>query len=189
MPRGHETAPAGRAQKIGRWVLHEMSRFVVLFLYLWILFGVFVLHQSIVLREHGIAYSSQGFALINALVLAKVMLVAEDLNLSRWLDRRPLIYPILHESFLFTVLFIVFHVLEELVVGLVHGETLAQSVPAIGGGGLAGLACVAVIFFFALMPFFGFRNLSRAIGPNRMKAMLFGPWDAAGAAAPRAGKR
>jgi hypothetical protein len=179
MPRGHDTAPAGRAQKLGRWALHEMTRFVVLFLYLWILFGVFVLHQSIVLREHGIAYSSQGFALINALVLAKVMLVAEDLNLSRWLDRRPLIYPILHESFLFTVLFIAFHVLEQLVVGLVHGETLAQSVPAIGGGGFAGLACVAVIFFFALMPFFGFRNLSRAIGPDRMKAILFGPWEGA----------
>jgi hypothetical protein len=178
MSRDRDAAPAGRAQRLGRWAVHEMTRFVVLFLYLWILFGVFVLHQSIVLREHGISYSAQGFALINALVLAKVMLVAEDLNLSRWLDRRPLIYPILHESLLFTALFIAFHVLEELAVGLVHGETLAQSVPAIGGGGFAGLVCVAVIFFFALIPFFGFRNLSRAIGPDRMKTLLFGSWTA-----------
>ena len=185
MPHDTSTAPGGWAHRLGRWALHEMTRFVVLFLYLWILFGVFVLHENIVLREHGISYSAQGFALINALILAKVMLVAEDLNLSRWLDRRPLIYPILHESLLFTALFILFHVLEKVVVGIVHGETLAQSVPAIGGGGLAGLTCVAVIFFFALIPFFGFRNLSRAIGPDRMKAILFGPQSPAGSAGER----
>ena len=57
-------------------------------------------------RRRGISFSAQGFAFFNALVLAKVMLVAEDLDLGRWLQRRPLIYPILHESLLLTVLFI-----------------------------------------------------------------------------------
>ena len=32
----------------------EFRRFLVLFFYLWILFGVFVLNQGVVLREHGI---------------------------------------------------------------------------------------------------------------------------------------
>ena len=40
------------------------------------------------------------------------MLIAEDPNLGRRLDKRPLIYPIVHESFVFTMLFIAFHVVE-----------------------------------------------------------------------------
>ena len=49
----------------------------MLFLYLWILFGVFVLNQGVVLREHGINFAMQGFAFINALVFAKVMMLFE----------------------------------------------------------------------------------------------------------------
>ena len=77
-------------------------------------------------------------AVFNALVLSNVMLVAEDLNFGRWLDRRPLIYPILHDALLFTVLFITFHVAEEVVIGLIKGASVRSSVPAIGGGGWLG---------------------------------------------------
>jgi hypothetical protein len=41
------------------------------------------------------------------------------------------------------------------------------------GGGLAGLACVAAIFFIALIPFFAFKHISREVGESRMKEMLF----------------
>lgn len=166
-------AQKDRVRKLEARVVDEAKRFVVLFLYLWILFGLFVLNERIVLREHGIGFASQGFAIFNALILAKVMLVLEDLNLSRWLDRRPLIYPILYGSFLFSILFVVFHVLEEMIIGLFKGETAASSIPAIGGGGMAGVLCVAAILFFALIPFFAFQNFNRVLGPGRIKTMLF----------------
>lgn len=152
----------------------EARRFVVLFLYLWVLFGLFVLNERIILRQHGVDFAAHGFAVFNAFILAKVMLVLEDLNLGRWLDRRPLIYPILHDSILFAVLFIAFHVVEEIVVGLFRGEGARSSVPAMGGGGFAGVVCVAVILFFALIPFFAFRTFNRALGPGRMWRLLFG---------------
>jgi hypothetical protein len=153
---------------------HELRRFALMFLYLWALFLLFVLNEDIIFRQRGISFSAQGFAVFNALVLAKVMLVAEDLDLGRWLKRRPLIYPILHESLLLTALFIGFHVVEHLIIGLVKGETFAASIPHIGGGGLAGLACVAAIFFIALIPFFAFKHISREVGESRIKQMLFG---------------
>jgi hypothetical protein len=169
-----EAQTQGRAQRLRERAVEEMRRFAVLFLYLWVLFGLFVLNERIILQQHGIGFAAQGFAVFNALVLAKVMLVAENLNLGRWLERRPLIYPILHDASLFTALFIVFHVAEEMTIGLIHGATVRSSVPAIGGGGAAGLLCVAVISFVALIPFFAFRNFSRALGPDRMNALLFG---------------
>jgi hypothetical protein len=154
--------------------LDEVRRFAVMFLYLWILFGLFVLNERIILDQRGIGFTLHGLALLNALVLAKVMLLTEDLNLGRWMRRRPLIYPILFESLLLTVMFICFHVVERVVVGLAEKQTVDASIPAIGGGGLAGVVCVAVILFVALIPFFAFRNVSRDLGPGQLHAMLFG---------------
>jgi hypothetical protein len=151
----------------------EARKFVVLFLYLWVLFGVFVLNQGIVLREQGIGFTAQGFAIINALVLAKVMLLFEAFDPGRWLRRRPLIYPILYEALLLTLLFIVVHILEKVIEGLFHGKSIAESLPSIGGGGLAGLLSAAVIMFVALVPFFGFRNLSLVLGPDKLRSLLF----------------
>ena len=102
------------------------------------------------------------------------MLVAENMRLARWLPRRPLIYRILFEGFLFSLLFIGFHVLEKVITGLIQGKEAAESVPAIGGGGLAGLASVALIMFVMLIPFFAFRNVSRELGRGRLEAMVFG---------------
>lgn len=169
-----------RAQSGGRWrairerAIDEVKRFYVIAVYIWIWFALFNLHEQVLDRQSGINYVSQGFALFNALVLAKVMLVAEDLKVGRWWRAHPLIYPILTESLTFAVVFIVFHIVEHLVVGLVKGETVAASIPVIGGGGLAGLFSIAVLYFVALIPFFAFRNLGREIGERRLNAMLFG---------------
>jgi len=158
----------------------EFRRFLVLFFYLWVLFGVFVLNQGIVLREQGVNFTMQGFAFINALVFAKVMMVFEMFDPGGWLRRRPLIYPIFYETLLLTVLFLVVHVLEKTVEGLIHGKTAMESMPSVGGGGLAGLISASVILFVALLPFFGLRNLGLAMGRGRLRAMLLGEKPATG---------
>jgi hypothetical protein len=163
-----------RGRSLKERAIHEARRVVVLFLYLWVMFGLFALHERIILRENGLDFTRQGLALVNAFVLAKVMLVAENLNLGRWLQRRPLIYPILHEAFVLALVFICFHILEHVAIGLIKGQSVAESVPTIGGGGLIGLSCVAAILFVSLIPYFAFQNVSRALGPDRLKGLLFG---------------
>jgi len=170
----HAKDPQRRS--IGQRLATELRRFVGMFAYLWVIFGIYVLAERIILREHGIPFTAQGLAFFNALVLAKVMLVAEDLKVGRWfLQDRPLIVRILFEDSVFVVVFIVFHILESLVVGLIGGKTAAESVPAIGGGGLVGLVCVAILYFLALIPYFGYRNLNRALEPGKLHVVLFGP--------------
>ncbi len=169
---GSANMPVGRLGRLRDAALAEGRQFLVLFLYLWVLFSLFVLNERIILRQHGLDFVAHGFALFNAFVLAKVMLVGEHMNLSRWLNRRPLIYPILHDSFAFAVIFIVFHIVEQWIVIIVKGEAVATSIPNVGGGGIGGILCVAAIIFFALIPFFAFRNFNRALGPERMREML-----------------
>ena len=93
----------------------------ILFLYLWLLFGLFVLNQGIVLREQHVNFIMQGFAVINALIFAKVMMVFEMFDPGGWLRKRPLIYPILFETLLLTVLFLVVHILEKTIEDLSTG--------------------------------------------------------------------
>ena len=151
----------------------EFRRFLLLFFYLWILFGVFVLNQGVVLREHGINFAMQGFAFFNALVFAKVMMLFEVFDPGRWLRKRPLMYPILYESLLLTVLFLIAHVLEKTIEGLIRGKTLTESMPVLTGAGLPGFLSITVILFIALLPFFGLRNLSLAMGEGRLYGMIF----------------
>ena len=155
----------------------EIRRFLILFVYLWVLFGVFSLNQAVVLREHGIDWTGQGLAFVNALVFAKVMMLFEIIDPGRWLRRRPLIWPILYEAFLLTVMFLVVHVIEKVIEGLIRGNTAVDSLPSIGGGGLLGLISVAVIVFLALTPFFAVRNLSFVLGSDRLLGLLFGSGD------------
>ena len=166
-------ASAHGARSLKAKAVEEFRRFVILFFYLWVLFGVFVLNQGLVLREHGIDFAMQGFAFFNALVFAKFMMLFEMFDPGRWLRKRPLIYPILFETLLLTALFLVAHVAEKTLEGLLRGKTMAESLPLIAGGGLVGLLSITAILFVALIPFFGLRNLGLAIGEERLWAAIF----------------
>jgi hypothetical protein len=160
-------------------LIEEVKRFGIMFLYLYVLFALFNIHEYIILTQRHIDFTHYGFALINALVLAKVMLVAEDLRVGSRFDGSPLIYPVIFKSLMFAVIFIVFHIIEDTLVGLWHGKTFAESVPSIGGGGLTGVVAVGVIMAFCLIPFFAFAEVSRVIGGDELRNLIFrrGPKD------------
>ena len=152
--------------------LHEAKRFVAMFIYLFILFGLLEVHKSVVLAQNEIDYMAHGVALINALVLAKVMLVAEDLKIGRRFENKPLAIPVLYKSIVFAVVFIGFHIVEHVLIGLFHGKALWESVPGIGGG-LTGMLSVALIATFALIPYFAFGEVGRVIGEAKLRSLLF----------------
>lgn len=174
-----DRSPHARLQKMKHVAAEQLRSYTIFFLYIWVLLGMFTLHEEIALRTHAgaiqaIPFAPHGFALVNALVLAKVALVVEELRLGARIKAQPLIYPIVIEAFLLGVLFIAMHVLESVASGLMHGQALAASVPAIGGGGFLGLVFAASSFFVAMIPFCGFRHVAAAIGPGRMRTLLLG---------------
>jgi hypothetical protein len=150
----------------------EVIKFLGIAVYLWVMFGMFALHESVVAAKEHINYHFYGLALANAIILGKVMLVAEDLRFGDWLRDRPLIYPILCKAVAFSILFLVFAVVEEVLVGVFKGKTIAQSIPSIGGGSLSGVVFVGIILSIALIPFFAFREIGRAIGERELRALL-----------------
>jgi hypothetical protein len=162
-----------RLQHLKERGIDEFRRFLLMFVYLWVVFGLFVLDERLILGQQQISFVPQGFALINAAIMAKVMLIAEDLKLGRRFDNRPLIYPVFHKSAVFALVFIVFHVLERLVVGMVAGKTMFDSMPHIGGGTWQGRLLVWAIMTVSLLPFFMLREIGQVLGEGRLWALMF----------------
>jgi hypothetical protein len=153
--------------------LHEFARFATMFAYLWAMFALFQAHQYVVLAQHQIPFTQLGVGLVNALVLAKVMLVADDFRLGEWRGRRPLIYPVLLKSVLIAVVFIGFDIAEKMLIGVYHGKTVAESIETPGGAGILGLIIVAIIIAVALVPFFAFVEVSRLMEPGELARIFF----------------
>jgi len=168
-----ESLPIPRQVNLKERASEEFKRFVVIFIYLWIVFGLLSLHKSLVLSQHHLDYEEHTFAFINAFVFAKVLLTAEYFQLGTRFSDKPLIFPILHKCFLFTVVLISFHIVESAVVGVWHGRTIADSIPPMFGWNPKGLLVVGVMCFILLIPFFAFREITRVIGHRKMRALLF----------------
>jgi hypothetical protein len=155
----------------------EFRRFLVIFLYLWVVFGLLSSHKSIVLSQHHLDTEEHAFAIINAFVFAKVLLVGEHFKVGTRFAKKPLIYPILYKCLVFSVVLIGFHVIESVAVGLWHGHTVAESLPPFLGWNPRGLLAVGVMCFVLLLPFFGFREIAQVIGRRELRALLLEPRD------------
>jgi hypothetical protein len=81
----------------------EAKKLFWIFSCLWVLLGLFAVHKLLVLNAPDPFYN-QGFAIINAFVLAKGMFIAEAFNVGDNLKHKPLIYPIVYKSALFTLI-------------------------------------------------------------------------------------
>ena len=101
----------------------------MIFAYLWLVFLVFFIHEWIVLADNHISFKFYGLAAINALVLSKIMLIAEELGFAERFEKGPLIVPIIYKSFLFSALLVAAYILEEIIVGLFHGKGVSESLP------------------------------------------------------------
>ena len=149
-----------------------MKEFLVIVIYLWIVFALFALYRSVILSEHQIDVTSQGFALVNALALGKVMLLARKFRMGEFDPSRPLMYPTLLKSAIFSVILGCFKILEEAAVGLYRGRSLNDSIAEIGGGTLEGILSLTVILFVVLIPFFAFTELEKVVGEGKLEKVF-----------------
>jgi hypothetical protein len=163
-----DAAPLTRRDK----AISSLKRFGVIFLYFWGLLAISALHKSLVLAESGISYR-QSFAVVNALVLAKVLFVAEELKIGERYEREPLIYGMVFKAAIYSALLAACDILEGLIVGQFRGKAPAESLSDVGGGTSFGIVTTTLLLFFALLPFFGFRELCTIVGEPELHRLLF----------------
>ena len=153
----------------------QLREFLLIAVYLWVVFGLLVMYKSVILAKYHIDFAYHGFAIINALALAKVMLTAKDLHLGEQFDDAPLIYPTLLRSPLFSVVLACFKILEEAAIGLYHHQSFQQSIADLGGGTLNAILTLTLLLFVVLIPFVGFGELQRVLGAGKLAQIFFHP--------------
>ena len=165
-------SPNGHKPNLKEKAAHQLREFLVITIYLWVLFVLLIINQSVVLARGEPDYQAHGFAIFNALMLAKILLTGEDLRFGTRFKDKPLVYSILYKCFIFTLFLIGFHIVERVIGGVLHGRSVAQSFPDIGGGSVQGILSLGATVFVALIPFFAFREISRVIGPGELWSLL-----------------
>jgi len=154
-------------------LLDEVRKFLVITLYIWVMLALFSLHKTVVLEQSHLNYQAQGFAIFNALVLAKIVLIADDLHLGSRFGEHPLIYSVLYRSFLFAAVLICFHILEGMVAALWQGRPLSESLAEFGRGDLRGVLSIGALVFVAFIPFFMFREAADLVGGDQLWRLFF----------------
>src|SRR5580658_5531307 len=85
-------------------VIHELEEVGVIFLYLAFFFCAIATLSMLLLNKFQISYFTYGTALINALVIAKVILIGDFMRLGKKQEAKPLIYLSVYKAFLFSLL-------------------------------------------------------------------------------------
>ncbi len=154
-------------------IQREMVTYGINALYLAVFFGVFAWYRRFVLAEYEIKYFKYGAAIIEALVLAKVIWFGEILGLVRDRENRPLLYPTLQKSLVFTLFFGVFAMFEAMVGGAIKGVGAGGGLTKLLGEGKYELLARCMITFCAFVPFFAFRELARTFGEGKLWKLFF----------------
>jgi hypothetical protein len=149
---------------------HEAQEFAGIFLYLAFFFCAVVTYSMVLLDKLHIPYFNYGAALINALVIAKVILIGEYAHLGRKHETKPLVFSAVYKAFLFTLLVFAFHIVEEIIKRLLHGDAIIRASRDIH---FDDLLSRSLIIFCTFIPLFAFRELQRVLGEHRFRDLFF----------------
>jgi hypothetical protein len=163
------TKPAGWKQKL----VHEVIEYWINFAYLAFFLVAFIWYRRLILAEYQVPYTNYWFPLIEAAVLAKVIMVGDFLRLGRGLEHRPLILPTLYRTVVFSVWVGVFSLLEATVRGLLHRQGLMGGFEEIASKGRYEWLAGCIVTFVAFIPFFAFKEVERVLGEGKLRALFW----------------
>src|SRR3974390_2673973 len=153
--------------------IEELKEFWIIALYLAVFLTGFTFYRRMVLAEFGVTYLHYGIGLIEALVIAKVVLIGRALGLGKVLERAPLILSVVYKALLFTVLTILFAVLEHAIEGLIHKDDWPSITHKFLVIATHELFARMIMLFISFVPFFAFWEIGEALGRQKMIEMLF----------------
>lgn len=159
-------APAGRRDSLGEKLRRELVEYLGMAAYLYVCFGALLLFEAALLQSHGAGGVHHGTAAVKALILGKFLVVGEALGVGGRSPARSLAWAIARRTLLLGLLLVVLTVIEELVVGHVHGRSPAATVEEMAGGSAALFAAKVLLLMLVLVPLVAFGEVRRALGAD-----------------------
>ena len=161
---------------VGGWkakISHELIEYGINAIYLALVFASFTEYRRLLLAAHDIVYTNYWVAVIEGLVLGKVIMIGSILRLGRWVEDKPLVVPTLYKTVVFTVFVAVFKVIEHGIRGLLTGEGFMGGLTALFDKWSTELLANGLVVFVALIPFFAVKELGRVYGEKEIRTLFF----------------
>jgi hypothetical protein len=152
----------------------EARMYWVFFLYFAFVLSALIMYRRLTVNSVAVTHLHYGYALIEAAILGKVILIGRAFGLGRRVETgHRLIEIVLLKAGLYAVLLGLFGIVEHLVHGLLHHEslqTIASNLAAVGPNAILGRVLVVLVVF---VPFFALLEACRVLGNRDLYALFF----------------
>lgn len=153
---------------------HEIREFLAVFLFLAPFFLAITNYRMYLQANFSNPLLAYGMSLFNAAVLSKIILIGELVHLGGRFSNRPLIFVTVNKSAVFTIFYLMFHLLEEGVRGALHAKGFLQAIQAEAFTSVGGLLARLLFVFFTFLPFFALMETRRAMGIECFHELFLG---------------
>jgi hypothetical protein len=171
MTNHNKTKPAPKRWK--QILVHELFEYLFNFAFLAVFFVSFAWYRRFILAEYHIQYLRYWVPVIEAAILAKVIMIGDIMHLGRKLQHKPLAVTTLYRTVVFGVFVALFKFLEAIVSALIHGKPAAEGIAEIANKGMDEILAWCVLLLVAFVPFFSMKEIERVFGAEKIRGMFF----------------
>jgi hypothetical protein len=150
----------------------EVRSYLMLSAYLYVCFGAVLLHEAALLREQGVAFENYGLAAVKALLIGKFIMLGDATGLSTRPKFATVLTAVAGKTVLFLLLLLLLSLVEELVVGRLHGQGFAATIQELLHGSPLALLAKSLLMTVVLIPLLAAREIDRALQPGGLRALL-----------------
>lgn len=154
--------------------LEEFKLYWICTAYLFVALGSFMLYRRLVLAEAGLSYLNYGVAAIEAMIIAKVILIGRAFKVGTRFESRPLAISVAYKSLMFGLVVLVFGILERIVTGLFRHLSLSEILQNLESVGIYELLARMLMMMIAFIPMFAFWELGRVVGGDKLRQYFLG---------------
>jgi hypothetical protein len=158
---------------------HEGKELLILTVYLGFFFCALVTYRALLLKGYESVSLDYGFALLNALIIAKVILIGDFIKVVHKYEAKALVLSVFYKALVYGIFVFIFHLIEEIIKALIHHNDISRVFHEVK---LDQLAIRCLIIFGTFLPLFAFRELRRVIGEEEFHDMVLRPGGTAKAA-------
>lgn len=159
----------------GERIKHELLELLPPTIFFFVAFHVIVFSRALILRQYGVQVSSLAGATVGALLVAKVVLIADMLPVVNRFPEKPLIYNVVWKTAIYVLAALVVHYLEHLIpVWWRDGSLLTANRRMIEEVVWPHFWVIQLWLVILLFVYCSCRELVRAIGRQKAVTMFFG---------------
>ena len=162
--------------QLGQRIMKEVHEVIPPTIFFLIAFHILALFRALMLRQYGVEVSAVAGATVAALVVAKVVLLADLLPFVNQFPEKPLIYNVVWKTAIYVVAALIVHYLEHLVpLWWRAGDLSAANRQLLDEIVWPHFWAIQLWIIVLMFLYCSLRELVRALGADEVRRMFFGP--------------